>query len=128
MKADNNLINAQRQLSEKDLIIYNAELQKSRKSVLAAYILLLCTPFGFHKFYLGKIGDGIVCLILGAFFYIFGIAIIFGHGSNYFVLFFIFSFAIVWIYELLTLASQMDKSEAFKSKKLLAQFGIIREE
>jgi TM2 domain-containing membrane protein YozV len=134
MKADNYLINAQRQLSEKDLIIYNAELQKSRKSVLVAYILLLCTPFGFHKFYIGKIGSGIAYLILGVLFYIFGMVIIFGDG-NYengrpsdFVLFLICAFAISFFYELLTLSSQVNELEASNSKKLLAQFGIIKEE
>ncbi len=60
------LFQAQRQLSEKDLIIYNSELQKKVKSVGLAYILLIFFGgLGLHKFYLGKIVAGIAYLIVG---------------------------------------------------------------
>ena len=67
-----NLFQAQRQLSEKDLIIYNAELQKKTKSVGLAYCLLIFFGgLGLHKFYLGKVGWGITYLVVGTIDFIF---------------------------------------------------------
>ena len=45
------LFQAQRQLSEKDFAIYNAELQKKNKSVgLAYFLLIFFGGIGLHKF------------------------------------------------------------------------------
>ena len=55
-----------KQLDEKELLIYNAEIQKVRKSTGVAYLLyFFFGGIGAHKFYLGQPGWG--CMyILGA--------------------------------------------------------------
>ena len=79
----NDIFQAQRQLSEKDLIIYNAELQKKTKSVGLAYCLLIFFGgLGLHKFYLGKIGEGIAYLVVGTIDFILLQAIIFNADSQ----------------------------------------------
>ena len=132
MKTNNYSINAQRQLSEKDLIIYNAELQKGRKSVLVAYLLFLfVSPLGLHDFYIGKIGRGVTYFVLATLCYVFGIVIIFTEHENWepsaFIIILFCSFGVLWVFDLLTLGIQVDELETERSKKLLAQFGIIEE-
>jgi TM2 domain-containing membrane protein YozV len=133
MKTNDYSIDAQRQLSEKDLIIYNTELQKGRKSVLVAYLLFLfASPLGLHNFYIGKIRWGIAYFILATLGYVFGIVIIFSEHGNWepsaFIIILFCSFGILWLIDLFTLASQIDELEASRSKKLLAQFGIINKQ
>jgi TM2 domain len=50
-----NTINAQKQLTDRELIIFNAELDRKRKSTTITYLLyFFLGPFGVHKFYIGK--------------------------------------------------------------------------
>mgnify|MGYP001481304134 CR=1 FL=1 len=52
-------------LSEKQLAILNGELQRNKKSTLAAYLLwFFLGSLGIHKFYLGKTGWGITYLLM----------------------------------------------------------------
>lgn len=130
------LFQAQRQLSEKDLIIYNAELQKKSKSVGLAYFLLIFFGWlGLHKFYLGKIGEGIVYLIVGTIDFIFLRVIILGliftrydwEPSTFIIILFSIS-AIFLMYDLFTLSTQIVEQEKILRINLLSQFGILDEE
>lgn len=59
-------IQALRTLGEKELQIFNAELGRQGKSIVAAYLLwLFFGTVGAHRFYLGKPATGAVCLALG---------------------------------------------------------------
>jgi len=50
------LIQAQRELSDKDLAIFNAELQRQSRSALLAYVLwFFVGGLGVHNFYMGKV-------------------------------------------------------------------------
>lgn len=56
----------QRQLGDRELQIFNAEMQRQQKSVLVSYILWFFFGWaGAHKFYLGKPVWGLVYLLLG---------------------------------------------------------------
>jgi TM2 domain-containing membrane protein YozV len=126
------LFQAQRQLSEKDLIIYNAELQKKSKSVgLAYFLLIFFGGLGLHKFYLGKIGEGIAYLIVGTIDFIFLQIIIFNADKYWepngfiFVLFGIS--AIFLLSDLFTLPTQIAEQEKLLRIDLLIKFGILFE-
>src|SRR5262249_48411896 len=59
-------IQAQRSLSDKDLVIFNTELQRRSKSTALAYVLwFLLGGVGVHNFYMGKVYWGLLYLILG---------------------------------------------------------------
>jgi TM2 domain-containing membrane protein YozV len=129
-----NLFQAQRQLSEKDLIIYNAELQKKSKSVGLAYFLLICFGWlGLHKFYLEKIREGIAYLIVGPIYFIFIQIFIFNVVFNVdryweptaFVIIFFGTCNVFLIYDLFTLSQQVSKHDKKIRLDLLAQFGIF---
>lgn len=61
-------IQAQRALSDKDLAIFNAELQRRSKSTALAYVLwFLLGGVGVHNFYMGKVYWGLLYLVLGVF-------------------------------------------------------------
>ena len=61
------LIKAQRELSEKDLMIFTAEVERHSKSAGITYILwFFIGSLGAHNFYMGKVVWGIVCFILGS--------------------------------------------------------------
>ena len=50
------LIQAQRELSDKDLAIFNAELQRQSRSAILAYVLwFFLGGLGVHNFYMGKV-------------------------------------------------------------------------
>src|SRR5262245_18426722 len=68
-------IQAQRSLNDKDLVIFNAELQRRSKSSGLAYILrFLLGSVGVHNFYMGKVHWGLVYLALGLFGWFFFLA------------------------------------------------------
>jgi TM2 domain-containing membrane protein YozV len=68
-------IQAQRTLSDKDLLIFNAELQRRSKSTALAYVLwFLLGGVGVHNFYMGKVYWGLLYLVLGAFGWVFFLA------------------------------------------------------
>ena len=68
-------IQAQRSLSDKDLVIFNAELQRRSKSTVLAYVLwFLLGGLGVHKFYMGKVRWGLIYLVLGVFGWFFFLA------------------------------------------------------
>ena len=123
------LFQAQRQLSEKDLIIYNAELQKKTKSVGLAYCLLIFFGWlGLHKFYLGKIGEGIVYLIFGTIYFVFLQIFIFNVDRHweptvFFILFF-GTFGFFLFYDLFTLHKKIIDYEKLTQIDLLSKFGI----
>lgn len=59
------IIQAQRALDDRDLIIYNAELTRSKKSLALAYLLcIFLGATGAHKFYIGRSGSGTFYLIM----------------------------------------------------------------
>ncbi len=50
-----NSITAQKHLTDRELIIFNSELDRKRKSTTTAYILyFFLGSLGGHKFYIGK--------------------------------------------------------------------------
>jgi len=54
-------------LSDRERAVLRAELEKHRKSKTLAYVLwLVVGMLGIHKFYVGKVGMGILYLVLGA--------------------------------------------------------------
>ena len=64
------LITTQQRLSEKDLLIYNAEVDRRKKSLFLCYFLLLFFPWaGIHRLYLDdNSGYCYPLLSLGGFF------------------------------------------------------------
>ena len=56
-------------LTERELLILRQEVEQRKKSVVATWLLWLFLGFlGAHRFYMGKIGTGIVMLLtLGVF-------------------------------------------------------------
>lgn len=63
MKIDD--LDVQRNLGDKELAIFNAEMQRHHRSTLISYLLLIFLGgLGAHKFYLGKVLWGIIYLIL----------------------------------------------------------------
>ena len=73
-----NSIKAQKQLTDRELIIFNSELDRKRKNTAIAYILyFFLGTIGGHKFYMGKPLAGffyIVLLSLGFVFMLGGFA------------------------------------------------------
>ncbi|MBD3887657.1 TM2 domain-containing protein [Phormidium tenue FACHB-886] len=60
-----NSIEAQKRLTDRELIIFNSELDRKRKSTATAYILyFLLGTIGGHKFYMGKPLTGFFYIIL----------------------------------------------------------------
>lgn len=124
----NDLLQAQRQLSEKDLIIYNSELQKKSKSIGLAYFLLIFFGiFGIHKFYIGKKWHGISYFLV-SFSYLVVFEIIFNsnlswHPTLYFYCF-ISVIGIFLFYDLFTLSKQISKYEKKFRIDLLYQLGV----
>lgn len=57
-------------LTERELLILRQEVEQRKKSVVATWLLWLFLGFlGAHRFYMGKIGTGIIMLLtLGGFF------------------------------------------------------------
>lgn len=52
-------------LSQQDQLLINSEVAKRGKNKLIAYLLLLFLGyFGIHRFYMGKVGSGILMLLL----------------------------------------------------------------
>ncbi len=59
-------IDKKKQISDKELAILESEMQKHRKSVGLAYVLLIFLGnVGIHQFYLGKTRRGLAYLLLG---------------------------------------------------------------
>ncbi len=59
-------IEAQKNLSEQDLTIFNAELDRTRKSPVLAYVLwFFFGSIGAHQFYMGKVGRAVLYIALG---------------------------------------------------------------
>ncbi len=86
-----NTINAQKQLTDRELVIFNAELDRNRKSITTTYLLyLFFGSIGVHKFYMGKPIMGIVyniLLFIGLFLTLGGFAVasdpaVVAEGSN----------------------------------------------
>jgi TM2 domain-containing membrane protein YozV len=129
MESDN-LFQAQRKLSEKDLIIYNSELLKKSKSVgLAYFLLIFFGGLGLHKFYLGKVVAGIAYLIVGTINFIFLQIIIFNadkywKAPDFLVTLFVVS-SLFLLFDLFTLSTQISEHEKEFRVELLAQFGIV---
>lgn len=123
------LFQAQRQLSGKDLIIYNTELHKNFKSDGIAYFLLIFFGgLGLHKFYLGRIAEGIVYFFVGTLDLISLQVIIFNSDAYWepskFV-YFLFGFsAYVLLFDLFTLSAQISAQEKILRRDLLAKFGV----
>lgn len=60
------ILERKKQLTEHQLHILASEMEKSRKNIGLAYVLLFfCGTLGIHKFYLGEIKMGFTYLILG---------------------------------------------------------------
>jgi biopolymer transport protein ExbD/TM2 domain-containing membrane protein YozV len=77
-------IQAQRSLSDKDLVIFNAELQRRSKSTVLAYVLwFLLGSAGVHNFYMGKVHWGLLYLVLGVFGWFFFLAALVAGASPY---------------------------------------------
>lgn len=56
-------------LSTNELLVLNSEMNKREKSLVLAYLILLVGHLGVHRFYLKRIGTGVVqlCLFVLAF-------------------------------------------------------------
>jgi len=126
------LIELKRSLTPQDLEILKIELERKKKSVGLAYVLwFFLSAFGLHKFYLGKIWQGLLYMIgpWVAIFSIFGglIAAVElnaqGGGAlatSVGVLGFL-CFAIWWFVDLFTLHKQTERANEKIEKALLLQ-------
>ena len=64
MDGARDLIQLKRALTPHDLEVLNSELERRRKSVILAYALWFFLSFlGAHKFYLGKVGQGLLYVL-----------------------------------------------------------------
>jgi hypothetical protein len=124
------LIQVQRELNEKDLLIYNSELLKKTKNIgLAYFLLIFFGGLGLHKFYLGKIGEGIAYLIVGVIDLIFLQVIIFNADRYWepsalvYLLFGVSTFFL--LFDLFTLSNKISEDDKKLRIELLAQFGIV---
>lgn len=60
-----NSIETQKKLTDRELIIFNSELDRKRKSTATAYILyFFLGTIGRHKFYIGKPVMGLIYIVL----------------------------------------------------------------
>jgi TM2 domain-containing membrane protein YozV len=124
------LFQAQRQLSEKDFAIYNAELQKKTKNIgLAYFLLIFFGVIGLHKFYIGKVGQGIAYFFISLLYLIVFEFVIFNSGLYWHPTPFFYGFisilSIFLFYDLFTLSKQISEYDKNIRIDLLAQFGII---
>lgn len=125
-------IRLQEQLSEKQLAIFNGEMQRQHRSTGIGYLLLIFLGvLGVHKFYLGRVFAGIVYALLFIFGWAFmgagGAVALFGTseevaagggmaflGSVFLV---ILSLGLLW--DLITLPSQIRSREKRLRQELL---------
>ncbi len=71
-------VERKQRLTEKQLSILESEMQKRRKSVALAYVLLiLLGGLGVHKFYLGKTSQGVKYLVLAVASWLLGVGSVF---------------------------------------------------
>ena len=71
-------VERKQRLTEKQLSILESEMQKRRKSVALAYVLLILVGgFGVHKFYLGRTSQGVKYLVLAVASWLLGVGSIF---------------------------------------------------
>lgn len=123
-------IRLQEELSDKQLTIFNAEMQRQHRSIGVGYVLLIFLgAFGVHKFYLGRAFAGIVYALL----FLLGWALTGGAGAAVFLgtaddaiggmvltglfLLAILGFALIW--DLITLPSQIRSREKKLRRELL---------
>ena len=60
------VLRAKKNLSDHELNVFNTEMIKHQKSTALAYLLwFFMGSLGIHKFYLGKVGLGLLYLLLG---------------------------------------------------------------
>ena len=125
-------IEAQRSLSDKDLSIFNAELQRQSKSTGIAYLLwFFLGRFGIHKFYMGYALAGLfymACTFVGGFFFFagfVGLAAGSQEGEAFPVVGILplFLLAVFLLLDLFTISGQLQKREKKLKKKLLKTLG-----
>lgn len=121
----------QRQLGERELQIFNAEMQRQQKNVLVSYLLWFFLGWaGAHKFYLGKTLWGIVYLLLGvggyALFWGGFVAAVFSPdaaetagGASALGIIVSAAWGLLMLWDLITLPSQHNKREANIRRELL---------
>ena len=132
-------IEAQRSLSDKDLSIFNAELQRQSKSTGIAYLLwFFLGGFGIHKFYMGYALAGLfymACTFVGGFFFFadfVGLAAGSQEGGKEIDLktavvglLPLFLLAVFLLLDLFTISGQLQKREKKLRKKLLKTLGAL---
>lgn len=132
-------VEKKQQLTEKQLTILESEMQKRRKNLVLAYVLLIFLGvLGVHKFYLGKNSQGVKYLVLFIAAWILGAgSVIFGgigtlmggeggglaaFGMS--VLFGVIFIVVLWcflLYDLFTLPSQVDRINEDIEDEIIAQ-------
>jgi len=120
---DNEILKMKRKLSDHDLAILNSEMEKHRKSVGLTYLLwFFLGLYGAHKFYLGKVADGIAYLLgslIGPILFFAGFASENGSlsvGTGAIILFAILT---CWAIDLFTIPIQVKKSLEKAEMKVL---------
>ena len=133
-------IQAQRSLSDKDLVIFNAELQRRSKSTVLAYVLwFLLGGLGVHQFYMSKVHWGLIYLVLGVFGWFFFLAgLVAGEfpsgateGTANTAALGILALGILALFllwDLFTIPRQIALREEGIKQELLAQLGVANQE
>ena len=63
---EHNILELKKSLSDHELSVFNSEMEKHKKSAGLAYLLwFFLGTLGIHKFYISKIGMGIVYIVSG---------------------------------------------------------------
>jgi biopolymer transport protein ExbD/TM2 domain-containing membrane protein YozV len=133
-------IQVQRSLSDKDLVIFNAELQRRSKSTVLAYVLwFLLGGVGVHNFYMGKVHWGLLYLVLGVFGWFFFLAgLVAGGvpsgatdgtaGTATLGLLALGLLGLFLLWDLFTIPRQLALREEVIKRDLLAQLGVTGQE
>ena len=120
-----NILETKKSLTEKELLIFQAEILKNKKRTGIAYLLfLLLGLIGIHKFYIGKKIKGLWYIMALALMWFFVLLTILGIKIGILVLlplFLLINIGFNMIYDLFTIPSQVKKKNNEIEINLLKQ-------
>ncbi len=125
-------IDKKKQISDRQLAILESEMQKHRKSVGLAYVLLIFLGnIGIHQFYLGKTRRGLAYLVLGVVGWISLFSSFLGEGNGGAGSIGILCFVVVGIFlliDLFTLPKQVRAATELAENKILNELLVTEDD